>query len=285
MKVIRIKYFLSKLNIKIYQTVAIFFVYLTLSHIVNAQIKHSPTHLSKTMAFVPAGTFIMGSTTGAEDEKPEHPVFVKAFWLDILPVTNADFATFLNTHPLKNIQGETYYDDRDADARIHLVSSVWLPDIGYENHPVNEVSWIGGKDYCHWLNKRLPTESEWEKAARGLDGRKYPWGNADPQIKFARYDAPFNASVPVDAYPDGASPYGILDMAGNQWEWVSSMYRAYPYQEDDGREDQQTGPIRVTRGGGHDSNAQEITSTHRGRYLSRNPKAGHHNIGFRCAKS
>ena len=87
----------------------------------------------------------------------------------------------------------------------------------------------------------------------------------------------------VDAFPDGASPYGILDMAGNQWEWVSSVYKPYPYRSEDGRESQSTGPIRSTRGGGHDSSAQELSTTQRGRFLSRNPKAGHHNIGFRCA--
>lgn len=227
----------------------------------------------------------MGSQTGANDEKPPHTVFLRSFWLDILPVTNVDFAQFLNHRGLQNQQGESYYDHQDSDARIHYKNSIWQADSQFRTHPVNEVSWAGARDYCLWLNKRLPTEAEWEKAARGTDARKYPWGDSAPHSRLALYGAPYNSSAPADSYPDGASPYGILDMAGNQWEWVSSIYRPYPYKLDDGRENQNAGPIRSTRGGGHDSNAEEISSSYRGQYLSRNPKAGHHNIGFRCAKS
>ncbi|WP_353202924.1 SUMF1/EgtB/PvdO family nonheme iron enzyme [Polynucleobacter sp.] len=237
------------------------------------------------MMLISGGDFIMGSNSGPDDEKPQQTIFIKSFFLDILPVSNADFATFLNHQGLKNQQGDTLYDHQDSDARIHRHNLIWQSDLTYELHPVNEVSWVGARDYCAWLNKRLPTEAEWEKAARGIDGRKYPWGNAAPNAKRALFGAPYNSSAPVDAFPDGASPYGILDMAGNQWEWVSSIYQPYPYKADDGRENQNAGPIRSTRGGGHDSNAEEISTTHRGRFLSRNPKAGHHNIGFRCAST
>ncbi|MDO8597749.1 MAG: SUMF1/EgtB/PvdO family nonheme iron enzyme, partial [Sulfuricaulis sp.] len=99
-----------------------------------------------------------------------------------------------------------------------------------------------------------------------------------------QYAARFNDTAPADAFPAGTSPYGVLDMAGNAWEWVSSAYRPYPYNAGDGREDLKAGPVRATRGGGHDSPAEEITTTQRGRNLSRNPRSGHHNIGFRCAK-
>jgi iron(II)-dependent oxidoreductase len=91
-------------------------------------------------------------------------------------------------------------------------------------------------------------------------------------------------TAPVDGFPAGASPYGVRDMAGNAWEWVSSAYRPYPYDVRDRREELAPGPVRGTRGGGHGSPADEITTTQRGRTLSRNPAAGHHNIGFRCAK-
>lgn len=239
----------------------------------------------ETMKHISGGTFIMGSNNGLDDEKPQHTVFVNSFFIDILPVSNADFAKFLNDRGLQNQQGETFYDYQDGDARIHRRNSVWQADIHFELHPVNEVSWVGARDYCTWLNKRLPTEAEWEKAARGTDGRKYPWGNVAPHAKLALFGAPYNSSAPVNAFPDGVSPYGILDMAGNQWEWVSSIYLPYPYKVDDGRENQQAGPIRSTRGGGHDSTAEEISTSHRGRFLSRNPKAGHHNIGFRCASA
>ncbi len=237
------------------------------------------------MVYVPESHFMMGSNNGPDDEKPEHRVFVKSFLMDVLPVSNADFAKFLNTRGLKNHLGESFYDDDDRDARIHQHNSLWQADVGYASHPVNEVSWVGARDYCTWLNKRLPTEAEWEKAARGTDGRKYPWGNSRPNNKRALYGAPYNSSAPVDAFPEGASPYGVLDLSGNQWEWVASAYRPYPYSADDEREQQNPGPVRSTRGGGHDSSEDELTTTQRGRNLSRNPKAGHHNIGFRCARS
>ena len=243
------------------------------------------TNSFQTMASVSAGDFVMGSNNGPDDEKPKHRVFVKSFLIDVLPVSNADFAKFLNARGLKNHLGESFYDDDDRDARIHQQKSLWQADLGYATHPVNEVSWVGARDYCTWLNKRLPTEAEWEKAARGTDARKYPWGNSKPNHNRALYGAAYNSSAPVDAFPEGASPYGVLDLSGNQWEWVASAYRPYPYSADDGRENQTSGPIRSTRGGGHDSSEDELTTTQRGRNLSRNPKAGHHNIGFRCASS
>ncbi len=263
----------------------IIFSFFTCMVDVHAQISSKDLRSSKMMALVSEGSFTMGSNIGPDDEKPEHTVFVGSFFLDILPINNANFAQFLNYQGLKNQQGETLYDHDDSDARIHSYNSTWQADLAYASHPVNEVSWVGARDYCAWLNKRLPTEAEWEKAARGTDGRKYPWGDEAPHAKLALFSAPFNSSAPVDAFPDGASPYGILDMAGNQWEWVSSVYQPYPYKSNDGRENQKAGPIRSTRGGGHDSKEEEITTTQRGRYLSRNPKAGHHNIGFRCASS
>ena len=253
--------------------------------IVQAQTALNTLSSSKTMALILEGPFTMGSNNGPEDEAPEHLIFVESFFLDNVPVSNANFAKFLNVRSLQNRQGETFYDADDRDAKIHWRNSSWQADPAYASHAVNEVSWVGARDYCAWLNKRLPTEAEWEKAARGVDGRKYPWGNTAPHAKLALFGASYNSSAPVDAFPDGASPYGILDMAGNQWEWVSSIYQPYPYKADDGRESQQAGPIRSTRGGGHDSNAEEISTTYRGRFLSRNPKAGHHNIGFRCASS
>lgn len=250
------------------------------------------------MAEVPAGAFIMGRDDGPEDERPAHRVEVARFLMDRLPVTNAQFAEFLEAQGLAagrdggsagsggNGASHRYrrYDDDDNDAHIHRVNGRWRADAGFERHPVNEVPWAGARDYCAWLNKRLPSEAEWEKAARGTDGRRYPWGNAAPDATRARFASGWNESAPVDAYPAGASPYGVLDMAGNQWEWVSSWYQPYPYRADDGRESLDSDSVRGTRGGGHDSSAAELTSTQRGRTLSRAPRAGHHNIGFRCAR-
>lgn len=236
------------------------------------------------MVLVPGGEFAMGSDAGPEDERPRHLVRLDAFRMDRLPVTNAAYVEFLRSLGTANASGERMYDVDDPDARIHRVEGRWTVDRGYEGHPVVEVPWAGARDYCAWRGKRLPTEAQWEKAARGTDGRRYPWGNAPADASRARFASGYNETAPVDARPAGASPYGVIDMAGNAWEWVSSAYRSYPYRSDDGREDLAAGPVRGTRGGGHDSPADEITTTQRGRYLSRNPRSGHHNIGFRCVR-
>jgi formylglycine-generating enzyme required for sulfatase activity len=134
------------------------------------------------------------------------------------------------------------------------------------------------------VRERDEEKPKWEKAARGTDVRRYPWGSASPYATRARIAAGWNPTAPVDSHYADASPYGVLDMAGNAWEWVSSAYRAYPWRADDGRENLTAGPVRGTGGGGHDSSAEEITNTRRRRTLSRAPPAGQHNIGFRCAR-
>ena len=235
------------------------------------------------MVSIPAGPFTMGRNDGPDDERPAHTVTLQAFQIDRLPVTNAKFAEFLNARGHSTARGERLYDHDDGDARIHQIGGKYVADRGYENHPVVEPSWLGAREYCHGRGQRLPTDAEWEKAARGTDGRKFPWGSATPDRTRAQFAARFNDTAPVDNFAAGASPYGVLGMAGNAWEWVSTAYRPYPYGADDGREDLTPGAVRSTRGGGHDSPAEEITTTQRGRNLSRNPRAGHHNISFRCA--
>lgn len=227
----------------------------------------------------------MGSDDGPVDERPAHTITLGQFEIDRLPVRNIEFARFLQHQGPLTPDGRRYFDWDDRDARIGKNENKWLPFIGYENHPVVEASWIGALTYCLWLGKRLPTEAEWEKAARGTDGRRYPWGNKPPTKNDARFDTAYNATASVGSFAAGVSPYGALDMAGNVWQWVSSAYRSYPYRQDDGRETyNDLSEIRSTRGGGHDSSAKEISSTERGRNLSRAPQAGHHNIGFRCAR-
>ncbi len=244
----------------------------------------SQLYAAQALVPVPAGAFIMGSDSGPADERPAHRVALPAYSIDRHPVTNAAFAEWLNATGPFNATGERMFDFDDPDARIHSVQGKWIADPGFDQHPVVEVTWSGARDYCAWRGKRLPTEAEWEKAARGTDGRRYPWGNSPPDRSRAQFSARFNETAPVHAFPPGASPFGAQDMAGNAWEWVSSAYRPYPYDTKDGREDLIAGPVRGTRGGGHDSPADEITTTQRGRNLSRNPASGHHNIGFRCAK-
>jgi iron(II)-dependent oxidoreductase len=236
------------------------------------------------MIRIPGGSFLMGSNDGPDDERPQHRVDVAEFFIDRTKVTNGQFALFLNAVGPAVPQGEKYFDVDDNDARVHRRDGKWMADVGFENNPVVEASWYGAGAYCRWTSKRLPTEAEWEKAARGTDARKYPWGNEAPDRTRAQFGAGWNDLKPVGSFLRGASPYGVLDAAGNAWEWVSSAYQSYPYNAKDGREDPSKDLVRVTRGGGHDVGAEELTTTHRGRQVSRNPHGGHHNIGFRCAR-
>jgi formylglycine-generating enzyme required for sulfatase activity len=183
-------------------------------------VPHGQSVAATEMVQIPAGAFSMRSEDGPQDERPQHIVQLAAYWIDRTPVTNAQFAQFLNAI---GSQGERYYDIDDNDSRVHRRDGKWSADSGSENHP-------------------------------------------------------------VDGFPKGASPYGVLDMAGNGWEWISSAYLPYPYDAKEGREDLTREQVRGTRGGGHDSRPEELTTTHRGRQVSRNPRGGHHNIGFRCAR-
>ena len=261
----------------------LFFIFQFAFFILPSSVHAQPYPLTE-MVPIPAGPFTMGSDTGPDDERPSQQVELPAFAIDRTPVTNAQFAVFMNEVGAVNGRGERLFDVDDGDARIHPRMGRWVADAGFENHPVVEVSWFGARDYCAWAGKRLPTEAEWEKAARGTDGRRYPWGDSAPDRSKAQFHAGWNQTAPVNSFPKGASPYSVLDLAGNAWEWVSSAYLRYPYSHSDGREDLRPGPVRGTRGGGHDSSAEELTTTHRGRNLSRNFRSGHHNVGFRCAR-
>jgi iron(II)-dependent oxidoreductase len=236
------------------------------------------------MVLIRAGPFTMGGDNGPEDERPQHRVTLGDFFIDRNKVTNDQFSRFMNDRGIKAADGRSWYDVDDNDARIRRRNGRWTADPGHENNPVVEVSWHGARAYCEWLGKRLPTEAEREKAARGTDGRKYPWGNDPPDKTRAHFGGGWNELKPVGSFARGASPYGVLDMAGNGWEWVSSAYRPYPYHPQDGREDLNRDAVRGTRGGGHDSPPDELTATQRGRRVSRNPRGGHHNISFRCAR-
>ena len=236
------------------------------------------------MIRVPAGVFFMGSNNGPEDERPQQQVNVGEFFIERTKVTSLQFAQFINARGVKAADGQVWFDVDDSDARIHRRDGKWQADPGHENHPVVEASWYGALAYCSWAGKRLPTEAEWEKAARGTDGRKYPWGNEAADATRAHFNGGWNDFHPVGSFAKGASPYGMLDAAGNGWEWVSSAYLPYPYNPNDGREDLARVQVRVTRGGGQDGRADELTTTQRGRQVSRNPRGGHHNIGFRCAR-
>lgn len=147
---------------------------------------HAQNVASTAMVTIPAGPFTMGNNTGPADERPAHQVHLGAFVIDHALVTNAQFAAFLHAVGPVNAQGERLFDVEDRDARMHRVGGVWIADAGFADYPVVEVSWLGARDYCAWQGKRLPTEAAWEKAARGTDGRMYPWGESPPNRTLAQ---------------------------------------------------------------------------------------------------
>jgi formylglycine-generating enzyme required for sulfatase activity len=213
----------------------------------------APISVPETVA-VPAGSFLIGTREddvpalvakykGAaewyEREVPRHEVNQPAFEIGRHPVTNQEYRAFVRDagyRPPRHWDGDEY-------------------PAGKGDHPVVCVSWRDALAYCRWLSARtgrafrLPTEAEWEKAARGTDGRQYPWGNAFDPAKCNTYEGGPGDTTPVGQHPGGASPYGVSDAAGNVWEWCSGLYRPYPYDPDDGREDLEAGGDRTLRGG------------------------------------
>ncbi len=238
------------------------------------------------MVRITGGVFTMGRDGGNADEQPAHDVTLRPFLIDRVPVTNAEFAAFLNAMGgTKNAGGQNLFDWDDDDARVHKVEGRYRADKGFKFHPAVEASWPGARYYCRWRGKRLPTEAEWERAARGTGARPYPWGDQPPDQSRARYGSGWGQTVAVGSLPRGATPERVMNMAGNVHEWVSSLYKPYPYGAKDGREQPDATGERVTRGGAADTGAETLGTTWRGAKVSRNPLSGHHNIGFRCAKS
>ncbi len=164
------------------------------------------------MASVPAGEFIMGSNERWDDESPEHISSTGAFYIDLYEVTNADY---------KKFKGAT-----QRPAPFHWPNGEIAQ--GKEHHPVVYVSWFDANEYCQWNGKRLPTEQEWEKAARGENGDIYPWGNVWTLDKSNNPYKHSTGTEPVGSYANGKSPYELLDMSGNVWEWVDSYYLPHP---------------------------------------------------------
>ncbi|MBI2493150.1 MAG: SUMF1/EgtB/PvdO family nonheme iron enzyme [Candidatus Rokubacteria bacterium] len=234
---------------------------------------------------VQAGAFWMGRDDGPPEEAPLHRAYVRDFWIDRHKVTNAEFAAFLNAAGPAPPGAGRRYDDDDADARIHRRGGRWIPDLGREDHPAVEVSWFGARDYCAWKGHRLPTEAEWEKAARGDDRRPYPWGTAPPAPERAVVSRPYNATAPTAGRPAGASPHRVEDLLGNLREWTSTVLRPYPYRHDDGREEFAGAGRVVVRGASHDDPADGLHVAARRSYDRRGAAAGHHHVGFRCATS
>ena len=219
---------------------------------------------------IPANSFMMGSDSGSSDEKPVHEVSLKGFWMDQSEVTNAMYAKCV-----------------EAGACSPPFSTGNYANDAYADHPVVYVDWTKAQAYCEWAGVGLPTEAEWEYAARdGLEGATYPWGDETPVCEVGvENGASFTncsdrGTRPVGSYaPNG---YGLYDMAGNVWEWVSSEYKAYPYDAGDGREDLTTNVSRGLRGGSWSSNENYLRVADRVRFT---PSNANDDIGFRCSRS
>jgi iron(II)-dependent oxidoreductase len=158
------------------------------------------------MVAIPGGKFTMGRDNGPLNEQPAHQLSLPTFYIDRDLVTVAEFAIFIQVKGPQGLHGEMYLDVYDSDNRIRQRDSAWIPDKGFEHYPVGEVSWHGALAYCQWRKKRLPTEAEWEKAARGTDARLYPWGNEAPRPDLAFFGAMRGQTVPVGQYPKGGQP-------------------------------------------------------------------------------
>ncbi len=169
------------------------------------------------MIRIPAGRFIMGTNERLSDEGPQHTVELAEFWID--------------QYEVNNIQYKKFIDQTGHRSPSHFRNRSY-PE-GKVDHPVTFVSWHDAEAYCAWAGKRLPSDQEWEKAARGDDGRTYPWGNefdsnkANSPLRWQKLGQ-FGDTLPIGMFPDGMSPYGLHDMSGNVWEWTSSWYIAYP---------------------------------------------------------
>jgi len=252
----------------------------------------------KEMVYVPGGTFHMGSTEGDDDEQPVHTVTLDSFWIDKTEVTNAEFERFVQatghrTDAEKEGTGWVYSDGSWSE----VDGADWQHPNGPEtsisgrmDHPVVQVTWNEARTYCQWAGGRLPTEAEWEYAVRGPEGHIYPWGdtfdcelanycdaNCPLDWKDANYDDGYEWTAPVGNYAAGASWVGVLDMAGNVWEWVNDWYDGYPgttYQTDRfGTTD------KVARGGSWDNSGDGVRAANR---THGPPGVRYDLLGFRC---
>lgn len=248
--------------------------------------------------FMPLGAYNDCFAEAYYDEEPEHMVWLAAYWIDQTEVTNGMYAALLNKAGNKIEWGDPWYDATDPKARLHKDDGVWVVDEGFEDHPVTLVTWYGAHAYCESVGRRLPTEAEWEKAARGIDQLSYPWGNEFDGTKLnfcdgnceyisnPNFNDGFPMTAPVGSYPQGASPYGVLDMAGNVWEWVfdrydPDYYELSSYKNPEGPSEE-AGENRVMRGGSWVTAGNYTRSTARS---SSGATFEEIETGFRCVLS
>ena len=225
------------------------------------------------MVLVPAGEFTMGSDKGDDDESPIHRVYLDTFYLDKFEVTNGRFAKFVDA-----IQSEPPWGFSDKDTPVTRA-----------DRPVRWVSWMDAMGYCLWVGKRLPTEAEWEKAARGTDGRVYPWGNEGPTPAHAVYglkEGGGETVSPIGNRDKGKSVYGAHDLAGNLYEWVTDWYASDYYANFSmnpaiNPRGPSEGTAKAQRGGSYINNPYRLRSSFR---TKGDPTEQDPNVGFRCAQ-
>ena len=248
------------------------------------------------MVLIPTGEFEMGSNDDNPNEKPIRSVYVDAFYMDKYEVTNADYAVFLNKKGKHSEGGIVWYDAGSVDARIERVGGRYEVRTGYETHPVTEVSWYGALAYALSVGKRLPTEAEWEYAARGgLIGATYPWGNAAPDANRLNFYKNVGDTTAVGKYRENG--YGLYDMAGNVYEWCLDEYDADFYSVSPARNPlsgarsiqwlldnyTEVKTHRVLRGGSWINSTQNVRVAYR---INDVPPAGtYFTVGFRCARA
>jgi formylglycine-generating enzyme required for sulfatase activity len=253
---------------------------------------------------VPAGTLLMGSDDGEPSERPVHRVVLSAFSMDRFEATNKEFALF--------VSATGHVTDAEAHGGGWHWEGEWRPAKGadwrhphgpessiegLENHPAVQVSWNDALAYCRWRGKRLPTEAEWERAARGDRWTIYPWGNHPPR-EGKRYRASYGSdrccradagdgylfTARVGSFPLGHSPFGVEDMAGNVWEWVEDWFDPDFYRRSPSKDpvNRTPGERRVIRGGGWGNDPRGLRSTLR---HANPPEIGLSMVGFRCARA
>jgi formylglycine-generating enzyme required for sulfatase activity len=233
------------------------------------------------LVLIPAGEFLMGTLLsnrdGGKDEYPARQVFLDAFYLDVYEITNARYLSFIQATGHRA-------PEHPRDKTLTLWQGGTVPE-AFSDHPVVNVDWDDAHAYCAWAGRRLPTEAEWERAARGPTGRRFPWGDAEPTRLLANYLNQWRNGgglEPVGSHPKGAGPEGVQDLQGNVWEWVADWYDPRYYEKGPSRNPQGAshGRRKVIRGSGWESEAPLLRSAHR---LSSDPKNRNHSLGFRCA--
>lgn len=228
-----------------------------------------------TLVCVPAGNFSMGAAAedgkASADEKPQHTVYLDAFWIDKTDVTNGEYALCVAAGGCEQpISKQSFLHDDYFAAEA------------YRNFPVVDVSWEEANQYCLWADRTLPSEAEWEKAARGTDRRLYPWGNKVPNDTLLNFDTALGDTSAVCQYPAGNSPYGVCDMAGNVWQWVADWYSSSGYSTDVAMAPKgpAKGSYKVFKGSQWGSPVWAVFSSIR---RWRRPDLWSFNLGFRCA--